>query len=48
MCPVHNVKKIVKKVLEGTVSIPGKHNKLIEETMPEYREDQLTLVGAKV
>ena len=27
---VHNVKEIVKKVLEGTVSLPGKYSKLIE------------------
>ena len=27
---VHNVKKIVKKVLEGTVSLPGRYSKLIE------------------
>ncbi len=36
MCLVHNVKKIVKKVLEGTVSLPGKYSKLIEEALPEY------------
>ena len=48
MCLVHNVKKIVKKVLEGTVSLPGKYSRLIEETMLGYREEQLTLVGAEV
>jgi len=47
MCLVHNVKKIVNKVLEGTVSLPGKYGKLIEEAMLGYREEQLTLVGAK-
>ena len=29
MCLVHNVKKIVRKVLDGTVSLPGKYSKLI-------------------
>ncbi len=43
-----NVKKIVKKVLEGTVSLPGKHSKLIEETMLGYGEEQLTLVRAEM
>jgi transposase len=48
MCLVHNVKKIVRKVLEGTVSLPGKYDKLIEEAVLGYREKRLTLVGAKV
>jgi transposase len=48
MCLVHNVKKIVKKALEGTVSLPGKYSRLIEEAMLEYKEEQLTLVGAEV
>jgi len=48
MCLVHNVKKIVRKVLEGTVSLPGKYNKLIEEAVLGYRQEQLTLVGAEV
>jgi hypothetical protein len=49
MCLVHNVKKIVKKVLEGMVSLPGKYSKLIEEGTLVYREEQrLTLVRAKV
>jgi len=48
MCLVHNVKKIVKRVLDGTVSLPGKYNKLIEEAVRAYREEQLTLVGAEV
>ncbi len=47
MCLVHNVKKIVKRVLDGTVSLPGKYSKLIEEVLSGYREKQLTLVGAK-
>ncbi len=43
-----SVKRIVKKVLDGTVSLPGEYNKLIEEATLGYREKQLTLVGAKV
>jgi len=48
MCLVHNVKKIVKRVLDGAVSLPGKYDKLIEEAVLGYREKQLTLVGAEV
>jgi len=48
MCLVHNVKKIVKRVLDGTVRLPGKYNNLIEETVWAYREEQLTLVRAEV
>jgi transposase len=48
MCLVHNVKKIVMKVLQGTVTLPGKYSKLIEEAVLRYREEQLTLVGAEV
>ena len=48
MCLVHNVKNIVKKVLQGTLSLPGKYSKLIEETMPRYGAELLTLVGAEV
>ncbi len=48
MCLVHNVKKIVKKVLQGTITLPGRYSNLIEEAMPGYREDQLTLVGVVV
>jgi hypothetical protein len=48
MCLVHNVKKIVKRVLDGTVSLPGKYTKLIEEAMLGYREEQLKLVGVGV
>ena len=47
LCLVHNVKKIVKRVLDGTVSLPGKYSKLIEETLSGYRENQLTLGVAK-
>ena len=45
---VHNVKKIVKKVLEGAVTLPRKYSKLIQEAMSGYREEQLTLVVADV
>jgi hypothetical protein len=48
MCLVHNVKKIVKKVLQGTLTLPGRYSKLIEEAMPGYREDKLLLVGVVV
>jgi len=48
MCLVHNVKKIVKRVLDGTVSLPGKYNNLIEGAVLGYREEQLTLAGAEV
>ncbi len=47
MCLVHNVKKIVKKVVEGTVSLPGKYSKLIEEAILGYGEEQLILVRAE-
>lgn len=47
MCLVHKVKKIVKRVLDGTVSLPGKYDKLIEEAVLAYREEHLTLVGAE-
>jgi len=46
LCLVHNVKKIVRRVLNGTVSLPGKYDKLIGEAMLGYREEQLTPVGA--
>ncbi len=47
MCLVHNVKRIVKRVLDGTISLPGKYSKLIEEAVLGYGEEQLTLVGAE-
>jgi transposase len=50
MCLVHNVKKMVKRVLNGTVGLPGMYNKA-EGTVWAYREEreeQLTLVGAQV
>ena len=46
LCLVHNVKKIVKRVLDGTVTLPGKYDRLIEEAVLGYREKQMTLVGA--
>jgi hypothetical protein len=42
------VKKIVKRVIEGAVHLPGKYSKLIEEAMLGYREEDLALVGAEV
>jgi len=48
LCLVHNIRKIVKRVLDNTVSLPGKYDKLIEEVSLGYREKQLTLVGAEV
>jgi hypothetical protein len=50
MCLVHNVKKIVKRVLDGIVSLPRKYKKA-EGTVWVYgeeRKQQLTLVGAQV
>ena len=38
---------LVKKVLEGTVSLPGKYSKLIDEAILGYKEESLTLVGAE-
>ena len=48
MCLVHDVKKIVKKVLQGTINLPGRYSKLTGEAMSGYREDQLALVGVVV
>lgn len=48
MCLVHNVKKIMKKVLQGTITLPERYSNLIEEAMPIYRGDQLPLVGVVV
>ena len=36
------------RVLDGTVNLPGKYGKLIEEVIPGYREEGLILVGAEV
>ncbi|MFC1982618.1 transposase [Chloroflexota bacterium] len=46
LCLVHNVKKIVKRVLDGTVSLPGKYNRLIEGALLGYSKKQLTPAGA--
>jgi hypothetical protein len=48
MCLVHNVKKIVKKVFQSTLTLPGRYSDLIEEAMPGYRENKLPLVGVVV
>jgi len=50
MCLVHNVKKIVKKVLQATITLLGRYSKLIEDAIPGSTEEQkqLILVGAKV
>ena len=40
----NNVKKDVKIVLDGTVSLSGKANHLIEDAMLGYREERLRLV----
>ena len=48
MCLVHNVKKIIKRVLDGRVTLPGRYSKLIEGAMLGCREEQLTLVEAEV
>ncbi len=48
LCLVHNVKKISKRVRDGTVSLPEKCDRLIEEAALGYREEQLTLVRAAV
>lgn len=40
MCLVHNVKKIVRKVLDGTVSLPEKCGKLTEVPAPGCRKRQ--------
>ena len=47
---VSNGKRIVKKVLQGTLTLPGRYSKLIEEAILGCGEEQkqLTMVGAKV
>lgn len=47
MCLVHNVKKIMKKVLEGSVHILWKYRP-IEVNMPGYRRKSLAFVGAEM
>ncbi len=41
MCLVHNVKKIVEKVLEGAVHLPGEYSKRIEIAIPGYRKKKI-------
>lgn len=41
MCLVDNVKKLVKKVLQSTGTLPERYSKSVEGVMPEYREDYL-------
>ena len=50
MCLVHNVKKIVAKVLSGKANLSGKRGKPIEEVMQGWGwgEEPLTLVGVGV
>lgn len=49
MCLVNNMKKTVKRMLDGTVSLPGNYNKLMGETVLRFRGDRrLTSVGAEV
>lgn len=31
MCLMHNVKKIVRKVIQGTITLPGKYNAAVEQ-----------------
>jgi len=47
MCLAHDVKKIVEKVPQRTVILPGRWNKLIEQAILGCREEhkQLTVVG---
>ena len=45
MCLVHNVKKIVKKVLHRTVSLSKRDSNLIEEAILGYSKDESSLVG---
>jgi hypothetical protein len=43
------MKKTVKRMLDGTVSLPGNYNKLMGETVLRFRGDRrLTSVGAEV
>jgi len=48
MCLVHNVKKIVRKVFQGTFTLLRRYRNLINEAMPGYRVEQLTLIGIVV
>ena len=46
MCLVHNVKKVVKRVLAGAVNLPDKHSRLAGMATLAYREEGLILVPA--
>jgi len=46
MCLVHNVKKIVKRVLAGTVNLPEKYNGLARMATLGYREEEPILIPA--
>ena len=46
MCLVHNVKKVVRAVLAGTVNLPVKHSRLAGMPRLAYREEGLILVPA--
>ena len=46
MCLVHNVKKIVKRVLAGTVKLPDKYSGLARMATLGYREEEPILVPA--
>jgi len=46
MCLVHNVKKITKKVLEGSVNLPDKYSGLAHMAILGYREEVPILVPA--
>jgi transposase len=46
MCLVHNVKKVAKAVLVGTISLPDKHIRLAGMATLAFREERLILVPA--
>jgi hypothetical protein len=48
MCLVHNVKKILKKVIQGKITLIRRYSKLIKEAILGYKEDRLALVRVVV
>ena len=48
MCLVDNVRKLIKEVIDGTVSLSRNYGKLIEEAMLGSREGRLALARAKL
>ena len=46
MCLVHNVKKIVKRVLAGFVNLPDKYSRWAHMATLKYREEGPVLVSA--